>query len=55
MSRNSWWSLKVGVKVLYDLAICSIFFTEIPLNFHDSIQVVPLKYSMYFLAGTNAK
>ena len=54
-SGNKWWSRKVGAKLLSDLVICFIFFSEIPLDFHESIWVVPLKYLMYFLARINTK
>ena len=43
MSGNKWWSTKVGDKLLLDLVVFSIFSYEIPLVFHESIQVVPLK------------
>ena len=55
MSGNKWWSTKVVTKSLTDLAIFSILSSEIPLNFHDSIRVVPLKHLTYFLAGINTK
>ena len=55
MSNNTWWSIKVGAKLLSDLVIFSIFFSGIPLDFHESIQVLSLKYLMYFLAGINSK
>ena len=38
---------KVGTKLLSDLVV--------PLDFDDSIRVVPLKYLMYFLVGINTK
>ena len=38
-----------------DLVIFSILPSEIPLDFHNSIQVVPIKYLMYLLAGIIAK
>ena len=38
-----------------DLVIFSIFSSDIPLDFHESVRLVPLKYLMYFLAGINAK
>ena len=44
MSGNKWWSTKVGIKLLNGLVIFSILSSDIPLDFHDSIQVVPLKY-----------
>ena len=34
---------KVGAKLLYDLVIFSIFSADMPLDFHESIRVVPLK------------
>ena len=46
---------KVGAKLLSDLVIFLIFSSAIPLDFHDSIRVVPLKYLIYFLAGINTK
>ena len=55
MSVNTWWSTKVGAKLLPDLVIFPILSSDIPLDFHDSIQVVPLNYFMYFLVGINTK
>ena len=55
MSGNTWWLTKVGSKLLSDLVIFSIFFSYIPLDFDESILVVPLKYLMCFLAGINTK
>ena len=46
---------KVGAKLLPDLVIFSIFSFDIPLDFHETIRVVPLKYLMYFLSGLNTK
>ena len=46
---------KVGAKLLSDLVIFSILSSDIPLDFHDSIQVVPIKYLIYFLVGINTK
>ena len=46
---------KSGAKLLSDLVIFSIFSSDIPLDFHKSIGVVPLKYLMYFLAGITTK
>ena len=48
MSGNTWWSKKVGTKLLS--LIFSILSSDIPLDFHESM---PLKYLMYFLAGLN--
>ena len=42
-------------KIAKLLSIFSIFSSEIPLDFHESIRVVPLKYLMYFLAVINTK
>ena len=53
MSGNTWWSTKVGVKLLPDLVLFSIFSSDIPLDFRESIVVVLLKFLMYFLAGIN--
>ena len=49
MSGNKW-PTKVGAKLLSDLVMFSILSSDIPLDFHDSAQVVSLKY---FLAGIN--
>ena len=38
-----------------DLVIFSILSSDIPLDFHDSIQVVSLKCLTYFLASINTK
>ena len=54
-SGSTWWSAKVGAKLLPNLVIFSIFSADIPLHFYESIRVVPLKYLMNFLAGINAK
>ena len=55
MSGNTWWSPKFGAKLLSDLVIFSTYSSDIPLEFYESTQVVPLKYVMYFLAGINTK
>ena len=55
MPCNTWWSTKIGAKLLSDLVIFAICFSKIPLDFHESSRVVPLKYSMYFLAATNTQ
>ena len=55
MSCNKWWSIKVGAQLLSDLLILSIFSSEIPLDFRESIRVVLLKYLMYFLADISTK
>ena len=44
---------KVVAKLLTNLVIFLIFFSDIPINFHESIQVLALKYLMDFLAGIN--
>ena len=44
MSDNKCWSINVGVKLLSDLLIISTLPLDIPLDFHHSIRVVPLKY-----------
>ena len=51
VSGNKWRSTKVGAKLLSDLVIFSIRSSDIPLDFHNSIWVVPLKY----LVGINTK
>ena len=51
MSDNKWWSTKVGAKLLSDLVTFSILSSDIPLDFYDSIWVVPVKYLLYFSAG----
>ena len=55
MHGNTWWSTKVGVKLLSDLITFSIFSSDTPLDFLQSIWVVPLKNLMYFLVGINTK
>ena len=55
MSGNKWRSTKVGARLLSDLVIVSILSSDILLGFQDSIQVVSLKYWMYFLASINSK
>ena len=45
---------KKGAKLRSDLVIFSIFSFDIPLDIHESIRVVPLKY-LLFLAGINTK
>ena len=44
-------STKVSAKLLFHLVIYPIFSSNITLDFHYSIRVVPLKYLMYFLVG----
>ena len=48
MSGNKRWSTRVGGKLLSDLVIFSILSSNILLDFHDSIRVVPVKYLMYW-------
>ena len=55
MSGYKWWSEKFSAKLFFDLVIFLINPSDIPLDFNDSVLVVPLKYLMYFLAGINAK
>ena len=42
---------KIAVSFIY----ISILSSDIPLDFYDSIQAVPVKYLMYFVAGINTK
>ena len=55
MSENAWLSQKGDAKLFSNLVIFSIFSSDTPLDLPKSIQVVPLKYLMYFLAGINTK
>ena len=55
MSGNKWLSTKVGAKLLSNLVTFSILYSDNKLDFHDSIQVVPLKYIYIFLVGINTK
>ena len=58
MPGNTWWSTKVGAKLLLDLVIFSILASDISLDFHKLIGVVQveyLMYLMYLLAGINTK
>ena len=55
ISGNKWWSTKVDANLLSDLVIFSIFYSDITLDFHEPIQLVLLKYLMYFLAVINTK
>ena len=48
MSGNKWWSTKVGAKLLSDLVIFSKLSSEIPLDSHDLVREVSVKYLMYF-------
>ena len=41
MFGNKWWLTKVGGKLMSNLVIFSIFFSDIPLGFQKSIRVVP--------------
>ena len=50
MLGNTHWSTKVGEKLFSDLVIFLIFSSEIPLDFHESIRVVALKYWVYFFS-----
>ena len=42
-------------ELLLNLVIFSKFSSDISLDFHESIQEVPLKYLTHFLAGINTK
>ena len=55
MPGNKQRSTKVGAKLLSHLVTFSINSSDIPLNCHDSIGLVPLKWLMYFLARINTK
>ena len=46
---------KVGEKLLSDLAIFSTLFSDVSLDLHKSIRVLPQKYIIYFLTGINTK
>ena len=35
ISGNTWWSTKIGAKLLSDLAIFSMFSSGRPLDFHE--------------------
>ena len=48
MSGYKWWLTKVGAKLLSDLVISSILSPDIPIDFHNLIGEVPLKYLMDF-------
>ena len=48
MSGKKWWSTRVRWKLLSDLVIFSRLSSNILLDFHDSIRVVPVKYLMYW-------
>ena len=47
MSGNKWWSTKVAENFLSDLVIFFVFLSDIPLDFQESSQEVPVKYLMY--------
>ena len=55
MSGNTLWSIKVDTKLSFELVIFSIFSSDIPSDFPDSIQVPPLDYLVSLLAGINNK
>ena len=42
MSGNKRWPKKVGAKLLSDFVIILLLSSDIPLDFHDAIRVVPL-------------
>ena len=52
MSGNKWWSIKVSAKLF---SVFQYFYSDIPLDFHNSVRVVPLKCLMHFLVGINTK
>ena len=45
----------VCAKFLSNLVIFSIFSSSIPLDFQELIQLVPLKYLIYYLFDINRK
>ena len=47
--------IEVGAKLLSNLVLFSIYFSDILLGFHDSTGVVPLNYLMHFLTDVNTK
>ena len=53
MLDNKLWS--TGAKLMSDFVIFSLFSSGIPLDFHESIRVVTLKYLTYFLVGIKNK
>ena len=55
MSGNKWGSTKYGAKLLSTIVVFSMFSCQIPLHFHKSIPVVPLKYLMHILTGISTK
>ena len=55
MSGNKWWSTNISAQLLSDLVIFLILSSEIPLDFHNSIRAVLVKYVMYCLTGINTK
>ena len=52
MINKSWCKKAVGFSYVFNI---SIFSLDIPLDFHELIRVVPLKYLMYFLTSINTK
>ena len=50
MINKSWCKIAAA-----DLVIFSIFPWNIPLDFYESIRIVPLKYLMYFLVAVYPK
>ena len=55
MFGNTIWSIIVDTKLLFELVMFSIFSSDIPLDFPDSIQVSSLDYLVSLLAGINNK
>ena len=52
MINKSWCKKAVAFSYIFNVLIFSL---DIPLDFRKLIQVVPLKYLMYFLASINTK
>ena len=48
MPGNAWWSTKDGAGRLSDLVIFLIYSCDIPLDFHELIRLVLIKYLLYF-------
>ena len=48
MFGNKQWLKQAGAKLLSDTVIFSMLSSNIPLDFHESIQLVQLEYLIYF-------
>ena len=48
VSSNIWWSIKAGGKLLSGLITISVFPSDIPLDFDESVRVVQWKYFFFF-------